>query len=106
MLIDANNDSVVRELKDGDTISKSDYRRFSIEAITDGPAESVVFTSNGRDVRTESFEPYLIASDWYGDFHPWNVSNGTYEITATPFTADSAGGLEGEARTITVTVRR
>ncbi len=105
-LVDARNDVVVRELVDGDTISTREFRQFTIEATTDGPASSVKFTVDGYPERVESHVPYLIASDWYGDFHPWNVRNGTYEVEATPYTEDYARGITGIAKTITITVAR
>ena len=59
------------------------------------PTGSVRFTLNGQDVRTENVAPYALAGDTDGDYMDWTPQPGDYELTATPYSSENAGGEAG-----------
>lgn len=76
----------------------------TIEAVTSvSPIESVMLVLTGATAqsRTDNSNPYTI---------PGNagmvLNNGNHSLTATPFSADNAGGTAGSSLTVTFTVSR
>jgi glucose/arabinose dehydrogenase len=82
-------------------------RNLSIRANTN-PATvgSVRFAYDANsNYRTENVVPYCIGGDQgNGDYLPWTPTNGSHTLTVTPYSAASAGGTAGTAKTITFTV--
>ena len=52
----------------------------------------------------ENTAPYALFSDLLGNYTAWRPINGSYTLTATPFTAAGGGGTAGSPLTITFTV--
>ncbi len=67
---------------------------------------SVRFALNGdSNYRTETAAPYAFAGDTSGNFWPWTPSEGSYSVTATPFSSAGGTGTAGTPLTITFTVQ-
>lgn len=98
MLIDARRDRVIGELTSGMVIDpgRLGTSQFSVQARTEGGAESVRFGFAGRtNYRTESHEPFTLGGDAGADYLPVNMNTGWHSVAATPFTGDSATGRAG-----------
>ena len=102
----ASGDSVIRQLVNGDIIYKSLVGAFSIRAdiCSGGTVGSVVFNLSGNNIRTENVAPYAINGDKSGNYNSWNPANGTYVLTATPYSSGGGGGTAGVAEVITITI--
>ena len=115
MLIDADADVALFELTDGMTIDLSDTpvngALLNIEANVAGLVESVRFGLNSEpNSRTENVAPYTLYGDVSDatkpngvDYDERVIQPGTYTITATAYTGNSAGGTAGPPYVITVT---
>ena len=75
----------------------------SIRANTTKEAMSVQFQMDGdRYFFVENYEPYSFCRDIEGDYRACDFKPGDYEITATSFTEDGAGGEKVEMGKINV----
>lgn len=105
-LIDADNNTAIRELKDGDTLDLAalSFRNINIRAnTTPDIIGSVVFNLSGEQLRnhTENLRPYaLFADDKNGDIYAWKPAEGNYTLTATPYNGAKGSGGKGNALTI------
>jgi len=108
-LVDAGTGAALTELTDGQVV---DLATLGDTGLTTGltivaetePATigSVRFAFAGvPDYRTENVPPYALGGDTNGTFSPVPLPPGSYEITATPYTAPNAGGTSGAALTVT-----
>ncbi|GAB4529577.1 MAG: hypothetical protein OHK0046_49570 [Anaerolineae bacterium] len=112
-LMNALNDATIEPLDNGDIIYPYSYandgRVFNIAAET-YPASlgSVRFALNGpvQINRIENAAPYALFSDDAGDFFVGELPDGTYRLTATPYSRPGAKGTAGHALTIQFTVAR
>lgn len=108
-LIDADRDTVIGTLHNGDTLDLSALptRRLSIRANT-SPARvgSVRFALNGSPLRIENAAPYTIAGDGSSgsDYYGWTPAVGRHTLTVTPYAAAQAGGTVGAPLSVTFTV--
>lgn len=106
-LIDADSDSEIRFLSDGDTINLSaDGMSLSVRADITGSVGSVRFGLDGNsNVQTENVPPYALNGDSSEDYEPEpSLANiGSHTITATLYSGSNAGGSAVASYTITVT---
>ena len=108
-LYDADADQEIRNLTPTDAIDLAQMpsRNLTLVANTAGGAESVRFAFDGQsNFRTENIPPYSLGGDRNGDYAPVAQLSqpGDYVITATPYTADNAGGTAGEPLTLRLSV--
>lgn len=105
-LINATVNSNIRSLTNGSIIDLAQTPAINIRAERGtGYTESVKFgLNNQQDYRIENRPPFALASDNSGDFYPWQVTPGTYVITATPYGFNNAAGKAGTPLTISITV--
>lgn len=99
-LVNASTDQDIQWLKEGDYIFKSVYPQINIRYNPVSTPGSVVFKLNGGVYRTENQAPYALAGDVSGDYNPWSVSPGNYELTATPYSGSNGSGTAGTPLTI------
>ena len=108
VLINADTDQPIMELKDGMTLSLSQLptRHLNIRADTSpSVVGSVRFGLNSNpDYRLERNPPYALAGDSSGDYRSWTPATGTYQVTATPYTSSDGSGTPGSALTIRINV--
>ena len=106
ILMQSGNAGPIRILSDGDIINTTTTGTFSIaaEICNNGTVGSVVFNLDGDDIRIENIAPYAINGDNSNGFKSWNPGNGTYVLTATPYSSGNANGTQGVALTITITI--
>ena len=107
-LVNADTDTDIRLLQNGETLNLATLptTNLSVRANT-SPATvgSVRFAYDGNtNFQTESVAPYALEGDTNGDYNPWTPALGSHTLTATPFSAASAGGTAGTPLTITFTV--
>ena len=96
-VVDAATDSILRELLPGDVINPAEFPtdNFSILAEVDGGIgeQSLVFSVDGSEVKTENLEPYALFGDDSGDFDGGAIfADGPHTITATAFSATDGNG--------------
>ena len=104
-IVDAATDPILRELLPGDVINPAEFPtdNFSILAEVDGAIgeQSLVFSVDGNEVKTENIEPYALFGDDSGDYKGGTVfSEGAHTITATAYS--SANGNGAALSTITL----
>ena len=99
VVVDVSNNQVVEVLTNGSIIDASNYPDgFGIVANTvPSNVGSVRFFLDGVFTQNENFAPYSFAADVNGVINPVNLSPGSYELTATPFTATNGNGTEGNS---------
>lgn len=104
-LVNSNTDLDIRDLTDGDVIDICTHP-VSIRAnvCNENNIESVRFLLNGSHYKMENINFYTIAGNNGNNYSPWNVSPGSYTITATPYSGNNGTGAAGESLSITVTV--
>lgn len=73
-----------------------------------GKVSSVRFgLNNTPNYKTENLAPFAIAGDdQKGDYYNWNITPGTYTISATPYAASNASGTAGGTISITITIKK
>ncbi|MBO9702719.1 MAG: T9SS type A sorting domain-containing protein [Sporocytophaga sp.] len=104
-LVNANSDTDIAWLKDGDYIFTSETPQINIRYNSISMPGSVVFKLNGGIYRTENQPPYSLAGDTDGDYNIWPLSTGVYELTAIPYSSAGGGGTAGTPLTIHITVK-
>lgn len=102
----AGNGGPIRSLTNGDVINTATVGSFSIaaEICNNASVGSVVFTLDGDDIQIENIAPYAINGDNSNGFNAWNPGNGTYVLTATPYSSSNASGTQGIPLTLTITI--
>jgi hypothetical protein len=106
-LINADNDQVIREIHDGDSINQSDLptQNLNVNATVNGVTESVKFGLDGNDsFRVESTAPYALFGDASGNFVAGTFNAGPHTITATPFSGDNLTGNSGDPLAVDFTI--
>jgi len=81
----------------------------NIQAVTSvAPIESVTMVLSGatNQNRTDNSNPYTMPGNPGGDFSGMILNTGAHVLTATPFSADNAGGTAGTPLTVNFTVSR
>ena len=96
----------IRQLVNGDVLYLSLLGPFSVRAdiCNNGIVGSVRFHLNGNLIQNENAAPYAINGDKKGDFKVWNISPGTYTLTATPHSNSNGGGNAGIPETVSFVV--
>lgn len=97
-LIDAANDTRIRQLSDYDTLRLPLLPdEISIEAVTGEDADSVIMRIDGVVSATENNAPYALGSDISGDFFPVPELRvpGWVDISAQPFDGPNGSGDAG-----------
>jgi hypothetical protein len=104
-LVDADSDSVVGPLTDGDVV-RLDSLPFSLNLRADtspGIVGSVRFDLDGDiGFSIDNGSPYTLAGDDNdADYFRWDLQPGTHSVTATPFPESGGNGQAGTPMTIT-----
>jgi hypothetical protein len=108
-LIDADTDQPIMPLANGATLDLTALptKNLNIRAETDPTrVGSVRFSLDGtydRD-RIENSPPYALMGDVRLDYRSWTPSVGSYQLTATPYTASDGSGTRGTPLTISFNV--
>ena len=79
----------------------------NIETVTSvSPIESVTMQLSGATnrTRTDSTSPYTMQGNNGGDYVGFTINRGVHTFTATPYSADNAGGTAGAPLAVTFTV--
>jgi hypothetical protein len=106
-LVNADTNEDIMPIREGDVV---DYAQLpilnlSIRANTEGPARSVVFRFNRKQVQIENHLPFAIAGDDpQGNYNPWVLPAGQHTLTATPYQGTWGKGAKGTAHTVNFTV--
>ena len=107
-LVNSATDLDIGTLNNGAIIDLAIYPDVSVRAnlCTNTGTESIRFKLNSNsNFQTENAVPYALMGDNPpGNYHKWNVTPGTYTITATPYSGNYATGIVGTPKTITITV--
>lgn len=110
-LINADADTALQALADGDTINLADLPTQALNvraevADPEGATESVVFVLTGASTKTqtESVAPYAMAGDTNGNYNAFNFNPGAHTLTATPYSENGGGGTAGPPVVVTFTV--
>ncbi|MDQ3290874.1 MAG: CotH kinase family protein, partial [Bacteroidota bacterium] len=108
-LINANTDLPIRDIVPGETINLATLptQNLNIRANTN-PATvgSVKLALSGKQTKnqTENTAPYALFGESGGNYSAWVPAVGTYNLTATPYTASSGGGTAGTPLSISFSV--
>ena len=104
---------IVNSLTDGANVDLFALCGFNcevnIEAVTSvSPIQSVRIALSGATnrTRTDNNSLYTMPDNPNGDFAGFALNSGSHSLTATPFSADNAGGTAGIALTVNFTVSR
>ena len=106
-LINADTDTAIRSLSDGDTLDFSALPtdNLNVRANVSGSVGSVRFGyDDSNNYQIENVAPYALAGDQNGDYNAWTPTIGAHTITATPYTESDAGGSQGTPLTVNLTV--
>lgn len=99
-LVNADTDQDISWLKDGDNILMNQTPHVNIRYNDTGTYASVVFKLNGNVYRTENAWPYTLAGYANSTYTSWLISEGDYELTATPYSLPDGAGTAGTPLTI------
>ncbi len=105
-LMNANTNSVIRELTNGMVIDLSvDGSSLAVRADAVGVG-SVKFVLSGAESyeRTESVAPYALHGDVSGNYNSWTPSLGNYNLVTTPWSGSGASGTAGPNSVINFSV--
>lgn len=96
----------IRILTNNDVIYRSVDGPFSIRAdiCNLGGVSSVVFNLDGDDIQVENIAPYSINGDNANGFRSWDPGNGTFVITATPYSSNAGNGTAGIPVSLSITI--
>jgi hypothetical protein len=106
-LVDADSDSVLRPLADGDVLDRSELppnltiRANMAKTATVG---SVHFMLDGAHARTENIVPYALSGDVDGDYAPATLTPGTHQLSAQSFSGPNMTGSAGPLLPLSITV--
>ena len=104
ILVDATTDNDIVILEDGMTIqSVALPDQVNIRAETGDVVKSVELDLNGQK-RTENVTPFAAFGDLGGDYLPKSLNNGSYTLTATPYSKTKKQGSKGAHLTISFTI--
>lgn len=105
-LYDADTDTLITDLKDGDEVLLSEIEGKSINIAANiapssaffDDAESMVFDlDNGAATRIENVEPYALFGDFAGDFNAGMIGVGAHTLTYEVFSGNGGNGSLLEA---------
>lgn len=105
LLIDADAESVIGPLTDGQTIYVADLptTNFNVQAVTNPPTVgSVRFYVDGSLARNENVAPYTFAGDYQGDFYSWSPTPGEHNLSAIAFSGASGSGTASPPAMISI----
>jgi uncharacterized protein YjdB len=109
ILIDPVANSDLDPIIDGQVISLGALGLFNgvnIRAEVSEPVGSLVFQLNGpvNRTQTESVAPYALFGDRGGNYNRFNLPEGNYQLTVTPYSGASGSGTVGEALVTNFTI--
>lgn len=102
VLIDADSDKDLREIKDGDIIDLKSLPspRINVRAETNPATVGSVKFDLNNSVRVENGAPYALYSDDYGNYAGMTPNLGDYTLKVTAYTQSYQGGTAGEVLTV------
>lgn len=103
-LINANSDLDIRTLNLIDTIYTSPDVNVRVNVSPNPLVGSVEIFYGANFHRIESKAPYSVAGDNNGDYASWNLTPGTYNLTAIPYSDKFGNGTQGFPLSIQLTV--
>jgi hypothetical protein len=106
VLVNADTDRDIQQLSPGVTLTLASLatRNLNVRAEVTGTVASVVFTLDGKIVRTENVAPYALGGDTAGNYYAWTPSAGNHTLVARPYTGTNGTGTAGTALMISFTV--
>ncbi|NJO00539.1 MAG: T9SS type A sorting domain-containing protein [Bacteroidia bacterium] len=112
-LVNADTDSVIAPLKDGDVIFLSRTGR-NLDVIAQAMPEKVgsvrfeLYNAQGELIRTrlENTAPYVLGGNTGMNYNGLNARPGKYTLKATPFTGIMAQGRAGQTLTVNFEIKR
>ncbi|MDX2302057.1 MAG: DUF4082 domain-containing protein [Microscillaceae bacterium] len=104
VLINADTDTPIRIIQEGETINLFGSPGLSIQALTSPTTVGsvrFVLSRAGTTLKTqtESAAPYALNGDAGGNYTPFTFTVGAYTLVGTPFSAAGGGGTAGNALT-------
>ncbi|WPP49569.1 S8 family serine peptidase [Catalinimonas niigatensis] len=101
-LLDAENDVSLGPLESGIILDLALLPALNIEALVDDPEDvgSVEFILNNERVAIENNAPYTIGGNNGTDYNSFPLEEGSYVLTAVPYSARGLRGVQGESATI------
>ncbi|MBO9700449.1 MAG: T9SS type A sorting domain-containing protein [Sporocytophaga sp.] len=103
-LVNATTNQDIAWLHNNDYIFKPDTLQINVRWNPTTTPGSVVFHLNSIPYRTENTAPFSLAGDTDGDYNPWPVTTGNYNISATPYSQPSGTGTPGPVSNVFVYV--
>ncbi len=106
ILVDADRNTDLMELKEGDVLWLDRLPRNLNLRVEANGAGSVRFVLNGNYYRNESEAPYALWGDREGNYHAGNFATGRHHLKATVYTDVNARGERCDSKEINFEVRR
>lgn len=103
-LVNATTNQDIAWLHNNDYIFKPDTLQINVRWNPTTTPGSVVFNLNSIPYRTENIAPFALAGDTDGDYNPWPVTTGNYNISATPYSLPGGTGTPGPVSNVFVYV--
>lgn len=103
-LVNASTNEDISWLHNDDFIFKPDALQINVRWNPVTTPGSVAFHLNSIPYRTENTAPYSLAGDTDGDYNPWSVTTGNYNISATPYSLPNGTGTPGAVSNVFVNV--
>ncbi|WP_317196481.1 PKD domain-containing protein [Robertkochia flava] len=108
-LVNADNDTDIFNLTEGQILDVNEVGQLglNIRANTDPQVVgSVIFDLQGpvSTAKTESVAPYALFGDSSGNYFAQNFPEGSYSLTATPYSASKGGGTAGTPLTLNFSI--
>ncbi|WP_277487636.1 T9SS type A sorting domain-containing protein [Catalinimonas alkaloidigena] len=110
LLVNAQNNTVIQEIQEGDVINLNDLSTSSLTIIAipnSALLGSISFQLSGSMSyrQTENIHPYaLFGDDPRGNYNGQELLPGQYQITATPYSYESLEGIPGTPKTVNFTL--
>jgi len=105
VLIDADTDTEIGPLSDGDVLKLEELPNINIMAKTNvKQVKSVQFKVNGSIEQIDSYRPFALGKEMGGNYYPLALEPGDYTIMATPFPRKEGLGVPGIAKTVNISV--
>ena len=107
-LVNADTDTDLFDIQEGDAINLATLptANFNIRANSSGGEESVqlVLTGPVANTRNENIAPYALFGDSNGNYAGQVFSTGSYNISATPYSANFSSGNAGSTLSVNFSV--
>ncbi len=103
-LVNATTNEDIAWLHNNDYIFKQDPLQVNVRWNPTTTPGSVTFQLNSTPYRTENTAPFSLAGDTEGDYNPWPVTTGNYNISARPYSLSNGAGTPGPVSNVFVNV--